>query len=145
MRALIQRVSSATVRVDEEIVGEIAHGLLIFLAVEAHDDYQSAIKMAAKLVNYRVFSDQNNKMNLSVKDISGELLIVSQFTLAANTDKGLRPSFSSAAEPALAERLYIDCVNQLKISALKVETGKFAADMQVALINDGPVTFMLTS
>mgnify|MGYP003324113766 FL=1 len=145
MRALIQRVNSASVRVDDQLVGQIGKGLLVLLAVEADDDSQSAEKMAAKLLDYRVFSDHNDKMNLSVTDIAGELLVVSQFTLAANTDKGLRPSFSSAAEPALAKRLYLDCVAQLKTSPLKVETGQFAADMQVALVNDGPVTFMLTS
>ena len=145
MRALIQRVNSASVRVDDQLVGEIGKGLLVLLAVEADDDSQSAEKMAAKLLDYRVFNDHNNKMNLSVTDIAGELLVVSQFTLAANTDKGLRPSFSSAAEPTLAKRLYLECVAQLKASPLKVETGQFAADMQVALVNDGPVTFMLTS
>ena len=144
MRALIQRVNSASVRVDAQLIGQISKGLLVLLAIEADDDSQSVAKMAAKLLDYRVFSDHNDKMNLSVTDIVGELLIVSQFTLAANTDKGLRPSFSSAAEPALAKRLYLDCVAQLKASSLKVETGQFAADMQVALVNDGPVTFMLT-
>ncbi|HCH21137.1 MAG TPA: D-tyrosyl-tRNA(Tyr) deacylase [Cellvibrionales bacterium] len=144
MRALIQRVNSASVRVDDQLIGQISKGLLVLLAIEADDDSQSVAKMAAKLLDYRVFSDHNDKMNLSVTDIVGELLIVSQFTLAANTDKGLRPSFSSAAEPALAKRLYLDCVAQLKASSLKVETGQFAADMQVALVNDGPVTFMLT-
>ena len=144
MRALIQRVNSASVRVNDQLIGQISKGLLVLLAVEAHDGSQSAEKMAAKLLNYRIFNDHDNKMNLSVTDIAGELLIVSQFTLAANTDKGLRPSFSSAAEPALAKRLYQDCVAQLKASPLKVETGQFAADMQVALVNDGPVTFMLT-
>ena len=144
MRALIQRVNSASVRVDDQLIGQISKGLLVLLAIEADDDSQSVAKMAAKLLDYRVFSDHNDKMNLSVTDIVGELLIVSQFTLAANTDKGLRPSFSSAAEPALAKRLYLDCVAQLKASSLKVESGQFAANMQVALVNDGPVTFMLT-
>ena len=145
MRALIQRVNSASVRVDNQLIGKISKGLLVLLAVEADDDSQSAEKMASKLLGYRVFNDHNNKMNLSVTDIAGELLVVSQFTLAANTDKGLRPSFSSAAEPTLAKRLYLDFLAQLNASPLKVETGQFAADMQVALVNDGPVTFMLTS
>ncbi len=144
MRALIQRVSSASVSVDGRVVGQIAKGLLVFIAVETHDNNQLIAKMASKIVDYRVFSDGSDKMNLSVKDISGELLVVSQFTLAANTHKGLRPSFSSAAEPRLARVLYLDCVEQLKATSLKVETGQFAADMQVALVNDGPVTFMLT-
>ena len=143
MKALIQRVRSANVTVDQQVIGEIQQGLLVFLAVEVGDTESSADKMAYKLLNYRVFSDDNNKMNLNVNDISGELMVVSQFTLAANTDKGLRPSFSGAAEPAIAKDYYHRCVERLKSASLKVETGRFAADMQVALVNDGPVTFFL--
>ena len=142
MRALIQRVNSASVRVDDQLVGQIGKGLLVLLAVEADDSQSEKWRPNCSIM---VFNDHNNKMNLSVTDIAGELLVVSQFTLAANTDKGLRPSFSSAAEPTLAKRLYLDCIAQLKASPLKVETGQFAADMQVALVNDGPVTFMLNS
>jgi D-tyrosyl-tRNA(Tyr) deacylase len=143
MKALIQRVRSANVVVDQQLIGSIEQGLLVLLAVESHDKPEAIEKMAHKLLNYRLFSDDNNKMNLSIQDIQGEILVVSQFTLAANTDKGLRPSFSCAADPAIASDYYERCVEQLKASSLKVETGKFAADMQVSLVNDGPVTFML--
>ncbi len=143
MKALIQRVRSANVVVNQQLVGSIEQGLLVLLAVESHDKPEAIEKMAHKLLNYRVFSDDNNKMNLSVQDIQGELLVVSQFTLAADTDKGLRPSFSLAADPAIANDYYQRCVEQLKASSLKVATGQFAADMQVSLVNDGPVTFML--
>ncbi len=143
MKALIQRVSAASVSIDNEIVGEIERGLLVLLAVESGDNESSIEKIAHKLLNYRIFSDDNNKMNRSVSDIGGGLLVVSQFTLAANTDKGLRPSFSSAADPAIAKDYYLRCVDLLKASGLQVATGRFAADMQVSLINDGPVTFML--
>ena len=145
MKALIQRVRSANVVVNQQLIGSIEQGLLVLLAVESHDKPEAIEKMAHKLLNYRMFSDDNNKMNLSVQDIQGELLVVSQFTLAADTDtgKGLRPSFSRAADPAIANDYYERCVEQLKTSSLKVETGQFAADMQVSLVNDGPVTFLL--
>ena len=143
MKALIQRVTSASVSVDGNVVGEIAQGLLVLLGVEKNDDAASVEKMAHKLTNYRVFADDAGKMNLSIADIDGGLLLVSQFTLAASTKKGMRPSFSSAAEPAIADQLYQDCVSVLKKSINKVETGVFAADMQVSLVNDGPVTFLL--
>ena len=143
MKALIQRVRSANVVVDQQMIGSIEQGLLVLLAVESHDKPEAIEKMAHKLLNYRLFSDDNNKMNLSVQDIQGELLVVSQFTLAANTNSGLRPSFSDAADPKMANDFYLRSVEQLKASSLKVETGKFAADMQVSLVNDGPVTFML--
>lgn len=143
MKALIQRVSSASVEVDGEVVGSIQRGLLVLLAVEKHDSTDTAEKLVHKLLNYRVFADENDKMNLCVKDIDGGLLVVSQFTLAASTTKGLRPSFSSAAEPALAKEYYEYCIENIKKQLDKVETGIFAADMQVKLVNDGPVTFML--
>lgn len=145
MKALIQRVTSATVSVNGQQIGAIDHGLLVLLAVEQQDTETTIKKMAGKLLNYRVFPDSEGKMNLSVKDVKGGLLVVSQFTLAANTDKGLRPSFSSAAEPALAKDYYQKLVDYLKQEDLQVETGEFAADMQVGLVNDGPVTFMLTA
>jgi len=145
MKALIQRVKSAAVTVEDEIVGSIDQGLLVFLGVEKDDDEQAMTKLAHKLINYRVFADENNKMNLSVSDISGGVLIVSQFTLAANTTSGMRPSFSSAAPPVIARDLYEKFVERLKGSITHVATGVFAADMQVSLINDGPVTFLLES
>ena len=145
MKALIQRVRSANVVVGQQTIGSIEQGLLVLLAVEKGDTLESIDKLAHKLLHYRVFSDNNNKMNLNVQEVKGDLLVVSQFTLAADTDKGLRPSFSNAAEPSIAQDYYERYVALLKASALTVETGEFAADMQVSLVNDGPVTFMLTA
>ena len=143
MKGLIQRVSHAQVVVDGEVVGAIDQGLLLLLGVEQADTEQQADKLLHKVLNYRIFADEQGKMNLSVKDIGGGLLVVSQFTLAAETKKGLRPSFSSAANPALAEQLYQYFVTQAKQQHSIVATGIFAADMKVSLCNDGPVTFML--
>jgi D-tyrosyl-tRNA(Tyr) deacylase len=144
MRGLIQRVSQASVSVDNNIVGQIDQGLLLLLGVQKNDTQQQVDKLLQKIVKYRVFSDPQGKMNNSLLDIGGSLLIVSQFTLAADTQKGLRPSFSSAAEPASAKDLYDYFVEQAKaISGIGLQTGIFAADMQVSLINDGPVTFLL--
>jgi D-tyrosyl-tRNA(Tyr) deacylase len=144
MRGLIQRVSQASVSVDNNIVGQIDQGLLLLLGVQKNDTQQQVDKLLQKIVKYRVFSDPQGKMNDSLLDIGGGLLIVSQFTLAADTQKGLRPSFSSAAEPASAKDLYDYFVEQAKaISGMSLQTGIFAADMQVSLINDGPVTFLL--
>lgn len=143
MKGLIQRVSQAQVKVDDEVVGAIDQGILLLLGVEQKDSTQEADKLLHKVLNYRIFADEQGKMNLSVKDIGGGLLIVSQFTLAAETKKGLRPSFSSAASPTLAQDLYNYFVVQAKQQHIIVETGIFAADMKVSLCNDGPVTFML--
>ena len=141
MRGLIQRVKHAKFEVDGQIIGQIEQGILLLLGVEKHDDNISAEKLLHKVSNYRIFTDENDKMNLSLKDIQGELLVVSQFTLAADTKKGMRPSFSSAATPAQANELYEYFVSQAKDAGLTVATGQFAADMQVSLCNDGPVTF----
>jgi len=146
MRGLIQRVSKAQVDVDSRCIGAIDTGLLVFLAVEAGDNQAVADKLLHKIINYRVFSDADGKMNLSLLDISGGILVISQFTLAADTQKGLRPSFSKAAPPELARVLYDYFVTQLRnqsAATLSVAEGKFAADMQVHLVNDGPVTFLL--
>jgi len=143
MKALIQRVSQASVRVDQQVIGKTGRGLLVFLGVEKLDSESQAERMAEKLMAYRVFADEQGKMNLSVSDISGEILLVSQFTLAADTAKGLRPGFSNAAEPGLAEQLYEFLVDRLRQQGLPVATGQFAANMQVHLVNDGPVTFLL--
>jgi D-tyrosyl-tRNA(Tyr) deacylase len=145
MLGLIQRVSSASVVIDYETVGEIDQGILLLLGVQKHDAMGSADKLLRKVLNYRMFSDPEGKMNLSLSDINGGLLIVSQFTLAADTKKGLRPSFSSAAPPEQAENLYNHFVNHASQQHLKVQNGRFGADMQVCLVNDGPVTFMLES
>lgn len=143
MKALIQRVTQASVSVEGDIIGSIGPGLLVLLGVEQQDDDSSVEKMADRLLAYRVFSDAEGKMNLSVRDITGSLLIVSQFTLAADTRKGLRPGFSRAAKPEDARRLYESLVNTIKQRDIAVATGQFAADMQVSLVNDGPVTFLL--
>ena len=145
MLGLIQRVSSASVVIDYETVGEIDQGILLLLGVQKHDTMGSADKLLRKVLNYRMFSDPEGKMNLSLSDINGGLLIVSQFTLAADTKKGLRPSFSSAAPPEQAENLYNHFVSHATQQHLKVQNGRFGADMQVCLVNDGPVTFMLES
>ena len=142
MIALIQRVSSAKVEVDGEIVGQIGKGLLVLLGVEKDDDRQKADKLAEKVLNYRVFSDADDKMNLNIQQVAGEVLVVSQFTLVADTQKGLRPSFSKGATPSLANELY-EYFAQKCGEKVKVECGRFAADMQVSLVNEGPVTFWL--
>ena len=144
MIALIQRVSSAKVEVDSEIVGQIGKGLLVLLGVEKDDDRSKADKLAEKVLNYRVFSDADDKMNLNVQQVAGEVLVVSQFTLVADTQKGLRPSFSKGATPSLANELY-EYFAQKCGEKVKVECGRFAADMQVSLVNEGPVTFWLNS
>ncbi|RXF05141.1 D-aminoacyl-tRNA deacylase [Pseudoalteromonas sp. PS5] len=141
MQGLIQRVTEAKVEVEGEVVGQIGQGIVLLLGVEKADTEQTADKLLHKVINYRIFTDSNDKMNLSLKDIEGELLIVSQFTLAADTKKGMRPSFSSAGTPEQANTLYQYFVAQAKVAGLKVATGQFAADMKVSLVNDGPVTF----
>ena len=142
MIALIQRVYQAKVDVNGETIGKIGKGLLVLLGVEKEDNREKADKLAEKVLNYRILSDENDKMNLNVQQAQGELLIVSQFTLAADTQKGLRPSFSKGAPPALANELY-EYFIQKCAGKLPVSTGQFAADMQVSLTNDGPVTFWL--
>lgn len=143
MKALIQRVKHAKVEVAGEVVGEIRHGLLVLLGVEQHDNQQSADKLCKKVLNYRVFSDDAGKMNLNVQQVAGELLIVSQFTLVADTQSGNRPSFSGGASAALGKELYDYFVSVARQSTVPCATGIYAADMQVSLLNDGPVTFML--
>ncbi|NWB97380.1 D-tyrosyl-tRNA(Tyr) deacylase [Pseudomonas gingeri] len=143
MKGLLQRVSGARVEVAGDVVGAIDQGLLVLLAVEPGDTQAHADKLLKKLLNYRVFSDPQGKMNLSLADVGGGLLLVSQFTLAADTQSGLRPSFSTAAPPALAEALFDYVVAQAQRLHGQVATGRFGADMQVHLVNDGPVTFLL--
>ena len=144
MLALIQRVTEARVTVAGETVGAIGPGLLALVGVEPGDGAPQVAKLGERLLRYRVFSDTAGKMNLSLSDTGGGLLLVSQFTLAADTRSGLRPSFSTAAAPAEAERIFDDLVAYCRQNHRNpVETGRFGADMQVALVNDGPVTFLL--
>ena len=143
MIALLQRVSQADVVVNNKTVGEINHGLLALIGIERGDTRANADKLLTRLLSYRVFSDQQNKMNLSLQDIDGGLLLVPQFTLAANTDKGKRPSFSSAESPEKSQQLFNYLVQEAKQAHTTVQTGEFGADMAVSLINDGPVTFWL--
>ena len=143
MIALIQRVSEASVTVEGEVTGAIGQGLLVLLGVEQGDDEAKADKLLHKVSGYRVFSDENGKMNLNVSQIGGSLLVVSQFTLAAVTKSGMRPSFSCGAHPSEAERLYDYFVAKASASGIPTATGRFGADMKVALVNDGPVTFWL--
>ncbi|WP_433885923.1 D-aminoacyl-tRNA deacylase [Pseudomonas vranovensis] len=143
MKGLLQRVRGARVDVGGKTVGAIDQGLLVLVAVEPGDTRGHADKLLHKLLNYRVFSDPHGKMNLSLKDIGGGLLLVSQFTLAADTQSGLRPSFSTAAPPALGAELFDYLLAQAQAQHATVASGQFGADMQVHLVNDGPVTFML--
>ncbi|WP_111414863.1 D-aminoacyl-tRNA deacylase [Billgrantia lactosivorans] len=145
MKALIQRVRRASVTVEGRRVGAIDHGLLALVGVEKGDDEAAAERLLHKLLHYRVFSDAAGKMNLDLQQVDGGLLLVSQFTLAADTRKGLRPSFSSAAPPADGERLFHYLLDRAEATWPKVASGEFAANMQVELINDGPVTFLLES
>ncbi|QUM74878.1 D-tyrosyl-tRNA(Tyr) deacylase [Moritella sp. 24] len=143
MIALIQRVRKADVSVENEIIGKIDQGLVVLLGVEKGDTEAKAKRLCEKLLAYRVFGDADDKMNLNVQQVNGELLVVSQFTLAADTNSGTRPSFSTAAAPADANHLYEYFVGQCRHKEITTETGRFAADMQVSLVNDGPVTFWL--
>ena len=144
MIALIQRVSEASVTVDNEVIGEINKGLLVFLAVEPEDTQAKAKRLAERVAGYRIFNDENDKMNLNVKQAGGDILVVSQFTLAADTSSGMRPSFTTAAKPDFSNKLYQYFTAQLKEKGFEVPTGEFAADMKVVLLNDGPVTFTLS-
>ncbi|HHP5492145.1 TPA: D-aminoacyl-tRNA deacylase [Aeromonas veronii] len=143
MIALIQRVSEASVTVEGEVTGAIDQGLLVLLGVEQGDDEAKADKLLHRVSGYRIFPDQEGKMNLNVSQIGGSLLVVSQFTLAADTKRGMRPSFSCGAHPSEAERLYDYFVAKAAASGIPTETGRFAADMKVALVNEGPTTFWL--
>jgi len=143
MRALIQRVTNASVTVDGEIIGKIDQGLLILICAMQGDTETQADKLAAKIAKLRIFDDQAGKMNLSVRDIGGAALVVSQFTLAADTSRGNRPGFSAAAAPEDGARLYERFTAQLTAQGLPVQTGCFGADMAVALTNDGPVTIWM--
>ena len=143
MIALIQRVAEAKVVVDNKNIGEIQQGILAFIGIEKNDHDENVSRLVDKILSYRIFSDEEDKMNLSVQDIKGGLLLVPQFTLAADTQKGCRPSFSSAAPPEEGERLFNEFVKQAKNKYQLIETGQFGADMKISLLNDGPVTFWL--
>jgi D-tyrosyl-tRNA(Tyr) deacylase len=153
MIALIQRVTGASVTVEEKVIAKIDQGLLVLLGVENKDDEQSAGKLAEKILKYRVFADSADKMNLSVLDIEGSVLVVPQFTLVADTEKGLRPSFSNAAPPEKGLALFSQLIDIMRVKGESMvdnldknwlQSGQFGADMAVELINDGPVTFTLT-
>ena len=145
MKALIQRVSEASVTVDHALIASIDHGLVVLLGIEKGDQVEDVKRLLHKVAHYRIFADAVGKMNLNVQQVGGALLVVSQFTLAAETHKGLRPGFSSAAAPDIAQQLYLDFIHQAQDLDVGVETGCFGADMKVALVNDGPVTFWLSS
>ena len=143
MKALIQRVKQARVEIDNQVVGAISHGLMVLVGIDAHDTEQSVDALAERILKYRVFADTEGKMNLNVQQINGEVLLVSQFTLSADTHKGLRPGFSSAASPERGRELFDRAVAHIKTLHIATQTGVFGADMQVHLQNDGPVTFLL--
>lgn len=145
MRAVLQRVSEASVKIDSEIYNEISKGLLVFLAVKPDDTQEDINYIASKIVNLRIFEDENGKMNRSVKDVNGEILIVSQFTLYADCRKGRRPSFVKAGKPSEAEPVYNKFVEQIVTEPVTIKTGQFQAVMEVSLVNDGPVTVILDS
>lgn len=145
MIGLLQRVSEGRVMIDGACVGDIARGLVVLVAVQPNDDEAKAERLLERLLGYRVFPDETGRMNLSLRDIDGGLLLVPQFTLSADTRKGTRAGFSSAADPALGERLFEHLVKQARKHHRSVACGEFGADMQVGLINDGPVTFWLES
>ncbi|MBU2864521.1 D-tyrosyl-tRNA(Tyr) deacylase [Reinekea forsetii] len=143
MKALVQRVVEARVEVDGQVVGAISQGMLVLIGIDAHDNQDSVKKLSDKLLKYRIFVDDSGKMNLNVQQINGQLLLVSQFTLSADTHKGLRPGFSSAATPEQGRKLFDYACQYIKNQRPDTQMGVFGADMQVFLQNDGPVTFLL--
>lgn len=143
MKAVVQRVSSAGVVIDNKLVSEINQGLLVFIGVVHNDTEQQAERLAKKICGLRIFSDENDKINLSLSDVDGEILVVSQFTLYADCKKGYRPSFINAGEPQEANRLYEFFIGQCKLYQNKVKAGVFGADMKINLVNDGPFTLIL--
>ncbi len=143
MKVLIQRVKRASVTIEGKIYSSINSGILAFVGIEKGDDKEKSEKLAKKIVNLRIFSDENGKMNLSLLNTNGEMLIVSQFTLCGDCKKGTRPSFDKSASPDIANELYEYFINQVEFNGVKTKHGKFGADMEVSIINDGPVTFML--
>jgi D-tyrosyl-tRNA(Tyr) deacylase len=145
MRAVIQRVKSSFVTVGDELVGNIGKGLLVLLGVARSDDFEDSKYLADKIVNLRIFEDENHKLNRSLFDIEGEMLVVSQFTLLGDCKKGRRPSFAKAAPPELGDELYRQFVERVRQKGIAVETGRFQAMMEVSLINDGPVTLIVES
>lgn len=145
MRFVIQRVSHSSVTVEGKVLGKIDKGLMVLIGVENEDNKEIADKMVSKLVNMRIFQDENDKMNLSIKDVNGGLLLISQFTLYADCKKGNRPSFTGAGKPDMAKELYEYIIDKCKEEIEIVKKGEFGADMKVDLLNDGPVTIILDS
>lgn len=145
MKGIIQRVKSASVSVNSEVVADISEGILLLLGVEKEDSEAHIQKMARKVFNYRIFADENGKMNKSLSDVNGQLLVVSQFTLVADTAKGNRPGFSKGASPEHGQFVYNAFVQHVKAEYGECQTGVFGADMAVSLVNDGPVTFWIES
>lgn len=145
MRAVVQRVSKAKVTVDDKIVGEIGEGLLIFLGIGGEDDIKDLEYLVDKVLGLRIFQDENDKMNLSLLDTKGEILIISQFTLYGDVRKGKRPSFTDSAHPDIAEKMYLEFINRCIEKGVKTEKGVFGADMDISLVNQGPVTILLDS
>jgi len=146
MRAIIQRVSEASVKVDENITGAIKNGLLVFLGIEDADTFEDIEWLSSKIVNLRIFNDEKGVMNISIKDVAGNILLISQFTLHASTKKGNRPSYIKASKPEIAIPIYEKMITQLSLDLGKeIQTGIFGADMKVELLNDGPVTIVIDS
>lgn len=145
MRAVIQRVQHASVTIDGNVAGSIGKGFLVLLGVADSDTNEDLEYMVKKITNMRIFEDENEKMNLALKDVGGELLVISQFTLYANTKKGNRPSFIEAGKPDFSKEMYLEFIKRCRALGFKTEEGEFGADMKVSLLNDGPVTIMLDS
>lgn len=143
MKIVIQRVTNANVAVNREIVGKIEKGFLILLGISDDDSEETVKRMVRKIINLRIFSDENDKMNLSIRDVKGEILVISQFTLYADCTRGNRPSFTASGKPEHAKKLYEIFIEEIKQQEIKVEHGIFGADMKVSLTNDGPVTILL--
>lgn len=143
MKALLQRVTQANVQVHGEIINAIEGGLLVFLGVEKSDNEENLKRMVERILGYRVFQDSNDQMNLNIQQVQGEILFISQFTLSADTQKGMRPSFSASKDPEVAKDYYLKALDMLNQAGINTKPGIFGANMQISLINDGPVTFLL--